>query len=155
MAQAVSPDSRLGVLSNQERRQPQAAGRGVGGVGVLTWETGHTWVSAKPLLALPSANSALATVIGGFVGPLGYRNDESLPSSLSFSIWQTPEMLVEIEKAWSLSGYLLVCFSAGRSCRKALNGWGDRDKLLIRYPLQPHPHPSARVFHPRHGGYRD
>lgn len=28
-------------------------------------------------------------------------------------IWQTPEMLVEIEKAWSLSGYLLVCFSAG------------------------------------------
>lgn len=31
----------------------------------------------------------------------------------SFSIWQTPEMLVEIEKAWSLSGYLLVCFSAG------------------------------------------
>uniref|UniRef100_A0A8C2LMD1 TLC domain containing 1 n=1 Tax=Cricetulus griseus TaxID=10029 RepID=A0A8C2LMD1_CRIGR len=28
-------------------------------------------------------------------------------------IWQTPEMLVEIETAWSLSGYLLVCFSAG------------------------------------------
>ncbi|XP_008064880.1 calfacilitin [Carlito syrichta] len=28
-------------------------------------------------------------------------------------VWQTPEMLVEIETAWSLSGYLLVCFSAG------------------------------------------
>nr|KAF6289769.1 TLC domain containing 1 [Pipistrellus kuhlii] len=28
-------------------------------------------------------------------------------------VWQTPEMLVEIEMAWSLSGYLLVCFSAG------------------------------------------
>uniref|UniRef100_I3M5C4 TLC domain containing 1 n=2 Tax=Marmotini TaxID=337730 RepID=I3M5C4_ICTTR len=28
-------------------------------------------------------------------------------------LWQTPEMLVEIETAWSLSGYLLVCFSAG------------------------------------------
>ncbi|XP_051013995.1 TLC domain-containing protein 1 isoform X1 [Acomys russatus] len=28
-------------------------------------------------------------------------------------IWQTPEMLVEIETAWSLSGYLLVCFSTG------------------------------------------
>ncbi|XP_028615203.1 calfacilitin isoform X2 [Grammomys surdaster] len=28
-------------------------------------------------------------------------------------IWQTPEMLVEIEMAWSVSGYLLVCFSAG------------------------------------------
>lgn len=53
MAQAVSPDSRLGMLSNQERRQPQQAagggGGGGGGVGVLTWETGHTWVSAKPL----------------------------------------------------------------------------------------------------------
>ena len=73
----------------------------------------------------------------------------------SFSIWQTPEMLVEIEKAWSLSGYLLVCFSAGRSCREALSGWGDRDKPLIQYPLQPLPHPSTRVFHPRHGGYSD
>ncbi|XP_074176305.1 TLC domain-containing protein 1 isoform X3 [Rhinolophus sinicus] len=29
------------------------------------------------------------------------------------SVWQTPEMLVEIETAWSLSGYLLVCFSTG------------------------------------------
>uniref|UniRef100_A0A8C6GWK3 TLC domain containing 1 n=1 Tax=Mus spicilegus TaxID=10103 RepID=A0A8C6GWK3_MUSSI len=29
------------------------------------------------------------------------------------SLWQTPEMLVEIETAWSASGYLLVCFSAG------------------------------------------
>ncbi|TEA28521.1 calfacilitin [Neophocaena asiaeorientalis asiaeorientalis] len=28
-------------------------------------------------------------------------------------IWQTPEMLVDVESAWSLSGYLLVCFSAG------------------------------------------
>uniref|UniRef100_A0A2K6TB62 TLC domain containing 1 n=1 Tax=Saimiri boliviensis boliviensis TaxID=39432 RepID=A0A2K6TB62_SAIBB len=28
-------------------------------------------------------------------------------------VWQTPDMLVEIETAWSLSGYLLVCFSAG------------------------------------------
>ncbi|XP_045842544.1 TLC domain-containing protein 1 isoform X2 [Meles meles] len=28
-------------------------------------------------------------------------------------LWQTPEMLVEIETAWSLSGYLLACFSAG------------------------------------------
>uniref|UniRef100_Q99JT6-2 Isoform 2 of TLC domain-containing protein 1 n=1 Tax=Mus musculus TaxID=10090 RepID=Q99JT6-2 len=28
-------------------------------------------------------------------------------------LWQTPEMLVEIETAWSASGYLLVCFSAG------------------------------------------
>lgn len=28
-------------------------------------------------------------------------------------IWQTPEMLVDMEMAWSLSGYLLVCFSAG------------------------------------------
>ncbi|XP_070338789.1 TLC domain-containing protein 1 isoform X1 [Equus asinus] len=28
-------------------------------------------------------------------------------------VWQAPEMLVEIETAWSLSGYLLVCFSAG------------------------------------------
>uniref|UniRef100_A0A8I6A667 TLC domain containing 1 n=1 Tax=Rattus norvegicus TaxID=10116 RepID=A0A8I6A667_RAT len=28
-------------------------------------------------------------------------------------IWQTPEMLVEIETAWSVCGYLLVCFSAG------------------------------------------
>ncbi|KAM5309211.1 TLC domain-containing protein 1 [Glossophaga mutica] len=28
-------------------------------------------------------------------------------------VWQTPELLVEIETAWSLSGYLLVCFSAG------------------------------------------
>ncbi|XP_039107793.1 TLC domain-containing protein 1 isoform X1 [Hyaena hyaena] len=28
-------------------------------------------------------------------------------------IWQTPELLVEIETAWSLSGYLLVCFSTG------------------------------------------
>ncbi|KAF6299940.1 TLC domain containing 1 [Rhinolophus ferrumequinum] len=28
-------------------------------------------------------------------------------------VWQTPEMLVEIETAWSLSGYLLVCFSTG------------------------------------------
>ncbi|KAF6097671.1 TLC domain containing 1 [Phyllostomus discolor] len=28
-------------------------------------------------------------------------------------VWQTPELLVEIETAWSLSGYLLVCLSAG------------------------------------------
>ncbi|XP_048222060.1 TLC domain-containing protein 1 [Perognathus longimembris pacificus] len=28
-------------------------------------------------------------------------------------LWQTPAMLVEMETAWSLSGYLLVCFSAG------------------------------------------
>uniref|UniRef100_A0A8C8UBG9 TLC domain containing 1 n=1 Tax=Peromyscus maniculatus bairdii TaxID=230844 RepID=A0A8C8UBG9_PERMB len=28
-------------------------------------------------------------------------------------LWQTPEMLVEMETSWSLSGYLLVCFSAG------------------------------------------
>ena len=43
-AQAVSPDSRFRMLSNQERLQPQ-------GRGVLTWETANTWVSAKPLLA--------------------------------------------------------------------------------------------------------
>uniref|UniRef100_A0ABI7Z7V6 TLC domain-containing protein n=1 Tax=Felis catus TaxID=9685 RepID=A0ABI7Z7V6_FELCA len=34
-------------------------------------------------------------------------------TQLCLSIWQTPELLVEIETAWSLSGYLLVCFSAG------------------------------------------
>ncbi|XP_015994557.1 TLC domain-containing protein 1 [Rousettus aegyptiacus] len=28
-------------------------------------------------------------------------------------IWQTPEMLVDIETGWSLSSYLLVCFSTG------------------------------------------
>ncbi|XP_019065946.1 TLC domain-containing protein 1 isoform X3 [Fukomys damarensis] len=38
---------------------------------------------------------------------------EGLPPSSSPSLWQSPEMLVEIETAWSLSGYLLVCFSAG------------------------------------------
>lgn len=36
-------------------------------------------------------------------------------------------MLVEIETAWSLSGYLLVCFSAGKSCPgniKSVGGQG-------------------------------
>lgn len=51
-AQAVSPDSRFKMLSNRERQQRR------GGGGVLTWETGDTWVSAEPLLAPPSANSA-------------------------------------------------------------------------------------------------
>ncbi|XP_075417429.1 TLC domain-containing protein 1 [Tenrec ecaudatus] len=43
----------------------------------------------------------------------------SFAHSIVSGVWallcirQTPEMLVEIETAWSLSGYLLVCFSAG------------------------------------------
>lgn len=73
------------------------------------------------------------------VGPWEYRV-KRLPSSLPSSIWQTPEMLVEIETAWSLSGYLLVCFSAGRSCF-VLSSWEGQECFLLSpvYDLFPIP----------------
>nr|XP_005003631.1 calfacilitin isoform X2 [Cavia porcellus] len=58
------------------------------------------------------------TVLGlpGYRGSPGSLRVPTVPRPFPFllpSLWQTPEMLVDIETAWSLSGYLLVCFSAG------------------------------------------
>lgn len=74
-------------------------------------------LSNQPIVGAQSA-LGLASV-GGGEGPPGGCNRENIPFLCS-SIWQTPEMLVEIETAWSLSGYLLVCFSAGRLCPRRL-----------------------------------
>lgn len=92
----------FGKLPNQER----------------LWETQGTWALAKSLLTLQPANSrrtehpGTGKTVGGGEGPPGGYNRENIPFLYS-SLWQTPEMLVEIETAWSASGYLLVCFSAG------------------------------------------
>lgn len=53
-------------------------------------------------------------------------------------------MLVEIEKAWSLSGYLLVCFSAGRLCPRRLRvrGW----RQLVVFSLFFFPSPPLGYF---------
>lgn len=79
-------------------------------------------LSNQPIVGAQSA-LGLASV-GGGEGPPGGCNRENIPF-LHFSLWQTPEMLVEMETSWSLSGYLLVCFSAGRLCPKRLGvrGW--------------------------------
>lgn len=91
------------------------------GEGDLTWESGDTWVSAEAFLTPQLTERAqtppgLATVMREFKRPWEWEMRACLPFPLPFSVWQTPEMLVEIETAWSLSGYLLVCFSAGKSC---------------------------------------
>lgn len=58
------------------------------------------------------------------------------------SVWQTPEILVEIETAWSLSGYLLVCFSAGRSCPENIKYVWGLGIFLFSYIHDLSPSPS-------------
>lgn len=132
----ISPDSLFGKLPNQER----------------LWETQGTWALAKSLLTLQSANSrhperpGTGKTVGGGEGPRGGCNHENIPFLYS-SIWQTPEMLVEIEMAWSISGYLLVCFSAGRLCpRKLRLGWKIvclKCSVFFSFPI-----PSSRILYP-------
>ena len=44
-------------------------------------------------------------------------------------------MLVEIETAWSLSGYLLVCFSAGKSCPGNIKSVGGQGVAASSVPF--------------------
>ncbi|XP_049714820.1 TLC domain-containing protein 1 isoform X3 [Elephas maximus indicus] len=115
-------DSRL-APGAQEQLGEEVEWKRPQGRGSLTWETGGTAFRPIPSLlpSQPIARAAgpdsprTANSNWGFEGqgPLECRNGGSLASFLPSSVWQTPEMLVEIETAWSLSGYLLVCFSAG------------------------------------------
>jgi hypothetical protein len=119
----------FGKLPNQER----------------LWETQGTWALAKSLLTLQPANSrrtehpGTGKTVGGGEGPPGGYNRENIPFLYS-SLWQTPEMLVEIETAWSASGYLLVCFSAGRLCPRRLRlDWKIISKCSVfsSFPTSP------------------